>query len=110
MTEHEHQPVTAEELAEWRRLCDAATPGPWEVKATVFNSRVVSPSGVVVGDWGMASYLSDVDNGKFIAASRQAMPRLLAEVERLRGLLKQCAPFAPAYSELGAHIRAAGVE
>jgi len=59
--------VTAEQMAEWRRLTEAASPPPW-----------------------VADFLPEFDrweNQVFIAAARTAMPALLAECERLQSRL-----------------------
>lgn len=75
--------ITPEKLAEWEKLCDEATPGPWDSD----NNEVIGfldGTGVVaiaaVCQWS----LTDV---KFIAESRTAMPELIAEVNRLREAL-----------------------
>lgn len=80
---------TAEQLAEWRALCDAATPGPWLTWEPWPNMRVggepkylrldpcSGPQAVNAhDDWPVA----DV---RFIAAARQALPALLADRDRL---------------------------
>lgn len=81
-------PPTAEELAEWKRLCAAATEGPWEF---CFYAADPDGDGILrqVGQRkGFLGCLHSNDGG-FLAASRTAMPRLLAEVRRLRkGLQK----------------------
>lgn len=63
--------MTPDRLAELKRLCEAATPGPWEA-----NMDQVWCDG----------WLADVhrdENAAFIAAARTALPGLIAEVERL---------------------------
>ena len=74
--------ITQEQLARWRALADAATPGPWEQVAES-------------GEWWISGpdierhFVIDTTNGvnaqnaDFIAAAREAVPALLAEVERL---------------------------
>lgn len=54
--------ITDEQLEEWRRLADAATPGPYDEFRTPTR-----------GDLALR------------AAAREAVPALIAEVERLRG-------------------------
>lgn len=81
---------TPDQLAEWRRLADEATEGPWEA----YSLPAVPP-----GQWQMVG-VGQVDNemghrieamfdddAAFIAAARTAVPVLLDEVERLREAL-----------------------
>jgi hypothetical protein len=89
--------LTPEQIQEWKRLADAATPGPW-------RHRHVEP----LAKWGVsvneveapesdACWIAKVlnhehcirtkpgdQNAHFIAASRSAVPALCDEVERLR--------------------------
>ena len=70
-------------LAEWRRLADAATSGPWcdDVGPVVFDN-----DGEMIADFGMPSIHRQAEcenNAAFIASARTAVPALLAEVERL---------------------------
>lgn len=87
--------MTEDDLKAARKLCEQATPGPWEVgederecAATLrvrpchINSEPGAPVDVII-PFGRA--LSDA---RFIAASRTWVPQLLAEVERLRRALK----------------------
>jgi hypothetical protein len=71
-----------EKLAEWKRLSEKATCGPWEfTKADdiddwmIYNSQFTfvkqDDSGVPVSD----------DDGAFIAESRTAVPKLIAALE-----------------------------
>jgi hypothetical protein len=84
--------MTEAELDELERLEKAATPGPYESFKAQDGQR--APVGVLdgnrniriadVGDRRMTT--SEInDTAEFLAASRNAMPRLLAEVRRLRG-------------------------
>jgi hypothetical protein len=69
--------VTNDELAEARRLCEAATDGPWEWDAL----KLRSPGRyavITLADGGCAA-----DDTAFIAAARSLVPALIAEVERL---------------------------
>lgn len=87
--------ITPEDLAKWQELCTAATPGPWVYKTSEFGEytdsgfreeRIVAPEGdFVLAD---ACNLYDTD-AAFIAAAREAMPRLIAEVQRCHSLLKK---------------------
>lgn len=87
--------MTAEHLEQWRALADAATPGPW-----LPSHNVDAPSD---GNWEpdnperegrgegptLTGLYRDVKawaeaDAAFIAAAREAVPALLAEVQRLR--------------------------
>jgi len=77
--------VTNEQMQQYRALADAATPGPWEEVAESGEWWITSASDetaslYVIPDTGLMNQ-ADVD---FIAASRTAVPALLAEVERLQ--------------------------
>ena len=84
--------LTPAELAELRRLHEAATPGEWTA-----NGRFVEE--LEADCWQPVCQCirldcDDVDpirqrNGEVIAAARNALPRLLDEIERLRALLSQ---------------------
>ncbi len=71
-------------LQELKRLCDAATPGPWSVGHPMHEDdeliTVLDPEGSsLFGDMcvGMEKNEADVDTARFIAASRNYMPMLL---------------------------------
>lgn len=74
--------ITTEQLDEWQKLCDAATPGPWYwdpidecLRSEIEDSAV----------WESCGRLIDIEkNGKLIATARTAMPLLIEEVKRLR--------------------------
>jgi len=69
------KPLTAEEIAELRRLDREATPGLWEARAC----SVVTPRNGFDID-----ALPRPEEADLIAAARNALPRLLDEMERLR--------------------------
>lgn len=91
--------LTDDELDRLQALCDVATEGPWEFarETDMSVSRPQDPSGcatvVVWGrNWDAESYdpgsvsgIAASADGDFIAASRTALPLLIAEVRRLRG-------------------------
>lgn len=96
MTDHigetnEMVPITPAELAEAKELCEKATPGEWhwseddgdtvlETNATgAFFGKIHALA--VLGSDG-----TDADM-RLIARSRAILPRLIAEVERLRDLI-----------------------
>lgn len=88
-------------VAALNALCDAATPGPWEIadeidgwrrgRRTVVKAGVpggASRKRVVTVDQTRDHHDKDAeDNVAFIAAARTALPALLAEVERLQAAL-----------------------
>jgi hypothetical protein len=86
------QPLTVEELAELRRLCDAASRTPWRAMIEG-RDHTSGDSFIMVGpenarDEDMyvtrdraPAPAADLD---FIAAARNLLPRLLDEVERGR--------------------------
>lgn len=93
------EPLTDAKLAEWRKLCEAATAGPWYARDCEFM-------GEGTGCWHAQLRRASVEEEKaagqpdemtlfgttscteedahFIAAAREAVPALLDEVERLR--------------------------
>lgn len=85
------RPVTLD-LKALRELCERATPGPWSL---YFND----------GHWlrrpGNEDLCAHTNvDARFIAAARDAVPQLLdlvaakdAEIERLRGLLREAQPW-----------------
>jgi hypothetical protein len=80
-------------LYEVRRHCEAATPGPWV--ASIEGRDHTSGDSVILrgvkGAWENDLYLSGATEADydFIARSRQDVPRLLDEIERLRELLNE---------------------
>ena len=85
-------PLSPAERDELALLCASATPGPWEFSASeAGRSAVVSPPCDAEHDFGpwftaITSCASDdveTANAAFIAASRDALPRLLAERDAL---------------------------
>jgi hypothetical protein len=85
--------LTDDQLAEWQRLADEATPGPWEgerfgvVVAHVNGVRrqVACAQGdaVMHGDATVDVVTLQRSNGNLIASARTAVPALIAEVRRL---------------------------
>lgn len=100
--------VTEAKLAEWERLAEAATPGPWWVTGQPWGDETSVHAGpsddphtmtFPVCDFDLMSHQfgdafdgTDSDdipemvapNMALIAAARQAVPALIAEVRRLR--------------------------
>lgn len=105
--------MTEEELAEIEELAEAATPGPWHVR-DLDDEDAMSLVGIsTVPDTGRGERWPDFDhqeivaatlvqqpryvdvadgrwdeNARFIASARDNVPRLVAEIRRLRHLLE----------------------
>jgi hypothetical protein len=85
--------TTPEQRAEWSRLAEAATAGPWEtqiedrsgayVVGPSTNPHIPSPDVVATTRFSDRFAADDGANMSFIAASRTAIPALLADVETL---------------------------
>ncbi len=86
--------MTDAELSRLSEICEAATPGPWEYDGQHFEIHAPHSEGywVIVSEECDAPNDAPVDefghqyspDYAFIAAARTAMPRLLAEMARLR--------------------------
>ncbi|MEV7237244.1 hypothetical protein AB0N06_25750 [Streptomyces sp. NPDC051020] len=106
-------PLTDEELAEIEELAGAATPGPWHVRQLDDDFAMSLVAISTVPDTGVGERWPDFDhrqivaatlvqqpryvdvaderwdeNANFIANARQDIPRLIAEIRRLRRLLE----------------------
>lgn len=102
-------PISPEQLAAWKALADAATAGPWVRKEYYENTvdqhleayAIQLQAGMLDGPdrvWPAVDHVIADDgticiagngptsrqNGDFVAAAREAMPALIAEVERLQ--------------------------
>ena len=76
-----------ERLAELKALTEAATPGPWKYDGIMF---IQDPDTSMVCEIrGYGADLPMDDNAAFIAAARTALPELIAEIERLQGVVKK---------------------
>ena len=99
------KPLTHDELDSLKALADAATNPPWITQTGVFtgDNWLIAMCGLdtptneevyVTSEFVRSSDLNDgtaKDCGLFIAASRETVPRLIAELERARELLQECA-------------------
>lgn len=86
--------MTAEELDILQTLCDKATPAPWVRKNPSDRGQ-----DYIVGNiksWSNENYIITCDSGvygprpndaDFITAAREAMPKLIAEVRKLRRIV-----------------------
>lgn len=79
--------VTEEELEEWSKLEQMAAAGPWEYDGRGYIFRLLGNS-MVAEIRGFGSHEPQDENGYFIAAAREALPRLIAEVKRLHKELR----------------------
>lgn len=111
--------VTPEMIAELRRLCEAATPGPWESRFRDGDFALTGPATEWVvlfpspqtSGFGIIAYDERRANQRFIAASRTALPALLdaLEAERARvkemeaGLKETLRMLEAAHRQLGMH-------
>jgi hypothetical protein len=90
----ESAPITGAELDNLQALADAATPGPW-LYQDYFSNVYTDYTGITVhiakcNSQQIDNGVSEADaNAKFIAAARVAVPRLIAEVRRMRAEVKQ---------------------
>lgn len=78
--------MTQDELDRWEALANAATPGPWVLvdRDILGGYEVHAPD-----DWTVFGYNGpERTDAAFIAAARDAVPALIAEVRRLRGLVE----------------------
>jgi hypothetical protein len=92
--------MTKAEIQRLRKLCHAATCGPWDRASRGPINLIVDPDGLVV--IGTVATIADCTespdahreaNVAFIAAARTALPVALDEIERLKKevAVRQCA-------------------
>jgi hypothetical protein len=81
-------PISEDEIAEMRARCNQATPGPW--KSYIEGREEMSGSDFIMTG-AEDIYLTGATKADqdFIACARQDVPRLIADVERLRTLLSK---------------------
>jgi hypothetical protein len=89
----EKEEMSPEELREIRRRVDAASAGPWR-SYLEGRDHTSGSDFIMIGDGktrGSDIELSGAtkEDQDFIAHARQDIPRLLAEIERLRRLLSE---------------------
>lgn len=76
--------ITPEQLAEWKALADAATPGPWwSGECVPADGHALAWLGNMFVDCngGQKNYAEPSCDAEFIAASREAIPALIADLE-----------------------------
>jgi hypothetical protein len=94
-----HEPITPEYLNEIEERTNAATKGPWEVTQWAETNNVTIDSTGIDPDeplWlaSLGPCVHGVHDATFIAHSRTDLPRLTAEVRRLRAALFEIAAAA----------------
>ena len=107
---------TRKDLQRWAEIAERATPGDWHA-ADCISPQVVlyavpaqhnrlNPDDVLyLGRVYCDARGQGRNNLQFIAAARQAVPRLVAEVTRLRALCREaCAISNEALTEYSGHI------
>ncbi len=89
-----HEAISDEELKGIRARCDAASPGPWR-SYIEGRDHTSGSSFIMVGEGEGENRADDIElsgattaDQDFIAHARQDVPRLLAEVARLRLLIQ----------------------
>jgi hypothetical protein len=110
--------ITADELKRLRALCDAATPGPWEADLDVFDAeegivaciidrpistiiKIETELRIAAADpwtaedsqrrddtWKLARAGQEIKDAQLVAAARNALPRLLDEIERMQAVVE----------------------
>ncbi len=75
--------ITPEELAAMKARCEKATAGPWTIPHLGHGGDCLARD-KDEGDWTRIARNVKANDLAFIASSRTDVPRLLAEVERLR--------------------------
>jgi hypothetical protein len=97
--------ITPEQMTECKRLCEAATEGPWHPLSEAIHAIAIRCNDDGYLSHGIYAKLIggvDIVKGKpqigiseedrdFIAVARTALPALIAEVERLRAVLEMIA-------------------
>lgn len=84
-------PIETTVAEEARRLADAATPGPWQAEIRDYGYSSITAKAVTGGSLArtfshtfLRVALPEAANAAFIAWCREGVPKLLAEIERLR--------------------------
>src|SRR5690606_2755660 len=93
-----------EELEAIRKRAEAATPGPWDVDIPMDvcgeceNEYEIVESSVFLAP--IVAELKIGANAEFIAHAREDVPKLLAEIDRLRNELTEAREFNGYYFDL----------
>lgn len=78
--------ITPEQLAEWKRLVQEATEGPWEAEY-YHNGNYINRAGSFF-EQIVQDGIPERGDTDFIVMAREAVPALIAEVERLQSAMK----------------------
>jgi len=81
--------ISEEELKELSALADKAAPGPWKAAQPVHREDMLCVEHFYgdTGNWlglGEDDGMMDEDDARFIVATREAVPKLIAEIRRLQ--------------------------
>lgn len=101
--------ITEEQLKHWKELCEKATPVPWNYTYDGSGDYSIGAGDPQI-DCAIGMYSrrhNTIDNIAFIAAAREAMPKLIEEVERLKGELNAHFQLNAGIAEENARLREA---
>lgn len=92
--------IPDDQIQRWRDLAAAATPGPWRWRFSSVEQVSDAGKGYPIDFYDDCATIQESqchqcgtrigpsdDNGQFIAAAREAVPMLVAEVVQLRGMI-----------------------
>lgn len=94
-------------LDEIRARCDAATPGPWRYMPEDEQLTNLGFSDGGIRRWDIFGAILGEKNGEFIARSREDIPYLLTEIERLK---TQCDINATSFFDMRDQLKKAEAE
>ncbi|MEK5323319.1 hypothetical protein [Aeribacillus sp. FSL M8-0254] len=78
-------PLTQAELNEIKERAEKATSCPWQVASTTDGEYIID-----CDEWVVAATFERKEDAYFVAHAREDIPRLVAEVERLRDVISRC--------------------
>lgn len=76
--------LTKKEIDEIKSRLEKASPGPWRVTSTSKRHQTGGDYIPDCDDWVVVSIFERKEDAYFVAHAREDIPRLVAEVERLR--------------------------
>ena len=82
------EPLSREEISEIKMRCARATAGPWKSYVEA-REKISGPDFIVTAGEDLYLTGATIDDQDFIAHARQDIPRLIAEIERLRAELEE---------------------
>lgn len=82
----DEMPLTDTELSEIKQRCANATAGPWKSYIEI-RDQIVGSNFIMTGGEDMYLSGATIADHDFIAHARQDIPRLLAEIERLKKVI-----------------------